>query len=164
MDLRLVVGGLIARNAVLSTLLANHDDRLEQRCSGHGTTTAPCFIVLTWSVDESPFAPSGSQLLRVEVHTSNTDPRRHQDLDTIVRLLHAVLTDDHARTSITARRLGGWADSRSSLDTVVEVGVWEIAPARSSVRGTARPRLLPWPDSSTLTATGSLAWGTVSMN
>jgi hypothetical protein len=169
MDVRLVVRSLIARNAVLSTLLANHDDRIEQGCqggSGRRTTTAPGFIVLTWSVDASPFAPAGSELLRVEVHTSRTDPGRHEDHDTVLQLLHAVLTDDHARTSITARRATAWADPRSTggLDTDVPVGVWEIAPTRSGVRGTARSRLLPWPDPSTLLAPGSLAWGTVSMN
>jgi hypothetical protein len=165
MDLRFVVGGLIARNAVLSTLLANYADRPEQECSGQGTDTAPCSIVLTWTIDESPFAPFGSELLRVEAHTSSTDPRRHQDLATVVRLLHAVLTDDHARTSITVRRLATWDHSRSSgLDTVVDVGIWEISPARSSDQGTTRPRLLPWPDSGTLSATGSLPWGTVSLN
>jgi hypothetical protein len=165
MDLHLVVGGLLARNAALSTLLMNYADRLEQGCFGHGVATAPCFIVPAWTVGRPPSAPFARELLTVEAHTSRDDPRLHQNLDTILGLLHAVLTDGHARKSVTARRLGTAADLVvSGLDTVFKVGTWEIAGAPSKDAGAAQQQLVPWPDCSPVTTTGFLAPGTVSMN
>ncbi len=166
MDLRLVVGGLIARNPVLSTLLANYADRLDEDRFGCGAATSPSFIVPTWSVDRFSHVPAGSRLLTVEAHTSSTDPRRHENLDTILRVLHVVLTDDHADASIIARRLATPADLvASDLDTVVRVGMWDIAPVPSCGPEAAQRRLLPWPDCSTSVITsGALAPGTISMN
>jgi hypothetical protein len=132
MDLRLVVGGLLTRDAVLSALLLNYADRLErgpvEPCAG---TTAR-FIVPCWAADERPSAPPRGRLLRVEAHASPADPGRHENLDAILRRLDAVLTDDQAGRSIRARRLLGSADLRSSpFGTVVRVGVWAVAPAPS---------------------------------
>jgi hypothetical protein len=164
MDVRLVVGGLLTRNAVLSKLLLNYADRLERGCSGHCTVSAPCFIVPNWS--RPPSAPFMSRLLTVQAHTSRTDPSRHDTLDEIMRVVHAVLTDDHAGSSITVRRLGTPADLvASDLGTVVRLGFWDIAPVPSSGREAGQRRLLPWPDcSKSIIATGALAPGTVSMN
>jgi hypothetical protein len=166
MDLRRVVGGIIARNAVLSTLLLHYADRLEQGRSEYGTATAAFFIVPTWSRDQSPSAQPRSQLFTVEAHTPRTDPGLHENLDTILQLVHEVLTDDHASTSITARRLNASTDLRTTdLDTAVRVGTWAIAPVPSCSLGAAQRRLLPWPDSGTsVVATGALAPRIVSMN
>jgi|tagenome__1003787_1003787.scaffolds.fasta_scaffold20783379_2 hypothetical protein len=166
MDLRLVVGGLIARNPVLSTLLANYAARLEEDRFGYGAATSPSFIVPTWSVDRFSHVPAGSRLLTVEAHTSSTDPRRHENLDTILRVVHMVLTDDHAGAAIIARRLATPADLvASDLGTVVRVGMWDIAPVPSAGAEAAQRRLLPWPDCSTsVITTGALAPRTVSMN
>jgi hypothetical protein len=166
MDLRLVVGGLLTRNGVLSTLLMNYADRLEQGRFGRDTATAPCFIVPTWSIDARPSAPLRSQWLTVEAHTSRNDPSRHHNLDTILRLLHGVLTDDHAGRLITARRLSTSAVLMTrGLDTDFRVGTWEITPVPSCDLESAQTRLLPWPDSTTSVITaGALASGTVSLN
>jgi hypothetical protein len=163
MDVRLVVGGLLTRNAVLSELLLNYADRLARGCSGHRAESAPCFIVPNWS--RLPSAPFTSRLLTVRAHTSRTDPSRHDTLDEIMRLLHGVLTDDHAGSSITARRLRTPADLvAGDLDTVVRLGCWDIAPVPSCGPGAAPRRLLPWPDCSAVLATAALAPGTVNMN
>jgi hypothetical protein len=161
MDLRLVVGGLLTRNAVLGTLLMNYADRLEQGCSGQYAATGPCFIVPTWTVVPRASTPSRSHLLRVEAHAAGTDPGRHQELDAILRLLHLVLTDDHASTSITARRLGTSACVvAGGHDSVVQVGTWDIVPTPSGGLGTARQRLLPWPScSASVITTGAPAPG-----
>jgi hypothetical protein len=165
MDLHLVVAGLLTRNAALSTLLMNHADRIEQGCFGHGVATAPCFIVPAWTVCQPLSAPLTREVLTVEAHTSRDDPRCPQNLDTILGLLHAVLTDSHARRSVTARHLATAADLVvSGVDTVFKVGAWEIAGAPSKDAGAAQQRLLPWPDCSAVTTTGFLAPRTISMN
>jgi hypothetical protein len=164
MDLRREVGGLLTRNAVLRTLLMNYADRLEQSCAGNGSATAPCFIVPTWDVDRRLSRRPRSRVLTVEAHTSRGD-RSRDDLDAILRLVHVVLTDDHAGTSITARRLDTSAGVRTSgLDTVVRMGSWEIAPAPSCDLGGTRRRLLPWPDCSAVTIAGTPAARCVSAN
>jgi hypothetical protein len=164
MDVRLVVGGLLTRNAVLSRLLLNYADRLE-RGLGHCTVPAPCFIVPTWSADQPPSAPFGSRLLTVHAHMSRSDPGCHDTLDAIMLLLHVVLTDDHAGSSITARRLSTPADvAASDLDTVSRLGCWDIAPVPSWGPEADQRRLLPWPDCGAVLATGALTPGTVNVN
>jgi len=164
MDVRLVVGGLLARNAVLSRLLLNYADRLE-RGPGHCALPAPCFIVPDWSADQARSASSGSRLLTVSAHTSRTDPERHHTLDAVLHLLHVVLTDDHAGSSITARRLHTTADLvAGDPDTVSRSGCWAIAPVPSCSPGAAQRRLLPWPDCSAVLATGARAAGAVTVN
>ncbi|MGK5111701.1 MULTISPECIES: hypothetical protein [unclassified Geodermatophilus] len=131
MDLRLAVGGLLTRNAVLSTLLLNYADRIVQASPGPGAASAPCFIVPSWSADQC--ARPGCQLLTVEAHTCRTDPRRRENLDAVLWLLQEVLTGDEAVASITARLLGTSDDLvPGDRDTVVRVGTWEIAPASSA--------------------------------
>jgi hypothetical protein len=165
MDLRREVGGLLTRNAVLRTLLMNYADRLQQSCAGNGSATAPCFIVPTWDVDRRLSRRPRSRVLTVEAHTSCSDPTRDEDLDAILRLVHVVLTDDHAGTSITARRLATSAEvTTSGRDTVVRMGFWEIVPVPSCDLGGTRPRLLPWPDCSAVTIAGALAASGVSAN
>lgn len=153
MDVRLVVGGLLTRNAVVSRLLWNYADRLERGRSGHFSAAATCFIVPDWSVDQLPSAPFESRLLTVHAHTSRIDPNPHETLDAILRLLHVVLTDDHAGSFVSARRLGTPADLVvSELDTVVRLGNWDIAPVPSRRLEAGQGRLLPWPDCSTSVA------------
>jgi hypothetical protein len=165
MDLRLVVGGLLTRNTVLNGLLLNYADGLEQECFGHGTATATCFIVPRWTSDRHACAPLGSQVLTVEAHTPRDDPSRHENLDIILSLLHAVLTDDHASASVISRRLETSPGlAVGDRDTVFRVGTWVISPARSQYAGTARPRLVPWPDATMVTRSMFLAPGTLSMN
>jgi hypothetical protein len=165
MNVRLAVGGLLTRNAVLSALLLNYADRLDQECYGHGTATAPCFIVPTWTVDQRPSAPQGSQVLTVEAHTSRNDPRRHENPDSILALLHTVLTDDQASGSITTRRLPTSPDLvPGGRGTVCKVGAWEIALAPARPPGSAQPQRLPWPDCNAVTAAGFLTPGTAVLN
>lgn len=166
MDLRLVVGGLLARNAALSTLLVNYADRLQGWCPGPGRATAPCFIVPTWSDDPVAHAGPGSLVLTVEAHTSGSDRRHAEDLDSILRLVHVVLTDEHAHACVTARRLGTPAGPMSSdLDTVLRTASWSVTPVASSDRRATQRRLVPWPDCSTsVMSARALARGTVSMN
>ncbi len=131
MDIRLAVGGLLTRDAVLGTLLQNYADRLGQLSPGRGTSTAPCFIVPSWSDDW--FARPERRLLTVEAHTSRTDPRPRENVDAVLGLLHEVLTGDEAVASITARLLGTSDDLvPGDRDTVARVGTWEIAPASSA--------------------------------
>lgn len=166
MDVRLAVGGLLARNAVVSRLLWNYADRLEWGWSGDCSVSAPCFIVPNWSVDHPPSAPFGSRLLTVHAHTSRTDPSRHETLDAILQLLHVVLTDDHAGSSVSARRLRTPADLvAGEFDTVVRLGIWDIAPVPPRRLEAGQRRLLPWPDCRTsVVATGAPAPGPISMN
>jgi hypothetical protein len=165
MDLRLLVGGLLTRNTVLSTLLMNYAERLKRGRAGHGTTTASCFIRPTWRIEEDRSAEIARHLLIVEAHAARTDPRHEENLDTILRLLDVVLTDEHASAAITARRLetaaGGGLGGRS---TAVRVGMWEIAPVPSHAARATQPRLLPWPDCSTALTAGDLAPGITSLN
>lgn len=162
MDVRLVVGGLLTRNAVLSKLLLNYVDRLE---FGNSTATPPRFIVPDWTAEQPPSAPFGHRVLTVQAHTSRADPRHGDTLDAIMELVHVVLTDDHARTAITARRLSAPTDHvTGDVGTVAKLGSWDVAPVPSRSPAVRR-RLLPWPDCSTSTlTTGAPEPGTVSMN
>jgi hypothetical protein len=166
MDVRFVVGGLLCRNAELSQLLSNYACRLDRGCSGRCTASPPCFIVPNWTADQPPVSPSGSRLLTVQAHTPRSDPGRHETLDAIMRLVHAVLTDDHARSSITAQRLSPPVDLvASNLGTVGKLGIWTIAPVPSSDSDAAHRRLLPWPDcNASVVASGALAAGAFGMN
>jgi hypothetical protein len=164
MNVRLEVGGLLTRNAVLSTLLLSYAERLEQECSGCATATAPCFIVPMWTLDQRRSVPEASGLLTVEAHTSRNDPRSHENPDSILALLHSVLTDDQASGSITARRLPTSPDLvPGRRGTVCKVGTWEIALAPARAPRSARPRRLPWPDCDAVT-TGFTTRGTAVLN
>jgi len=129
MNLRLVVGGLLARDAVLGTLLLNYADRLQRGVRGSGTTP-PCFIVPAWVGDFRSIISPESEVLKVEVHTFRGDPRRGHDLDVILRLLDRVLTRPAAGEQITARRVETSPETRDSgAGTVFKIGAWEIACA-----------------------------------
>lgn len=166
MDVRLVVGGLLARNAVARRLLWNYADRLERGWSWDCSVSAACFIVPNWSVDPPPSAPFSARLFTVQAHTSCIDPSPHETLDAILRLLHVVLTDDHAGSSVTARRLDAPADLvDGELDTVARLGIWDIAPVPARRPEAGQRRLLPWPDCSPSVVTGAPTPGTTtSMN
>jgi hypothetical protein len=165
MHLHLAVGGLLARNAAVTTLLMNYADRLERGPGREGVATAPCFIIPTWSIDEPPRTPFRRHLLTVQAHTARTDPCPDAQLDSILQLLHVVLTDDHASSWIIARRLGAPAGpAHSRFGTAVRTGTWEIAPAPSSAPGADRRRLRPWPDCRTALTTGAVACGTTALN
>jgi hypothetical protein len=102
----------------------------------HGTETAPCFIVPTWRVERRRSPRTAGQVLVVEAHTARTDPRCQENLDAILRHLHEVLTDESARTSISARRLDASAEPLAGLQgTAVAVACWDVAPAPACVRG-----------------------------
>jgi hypothetical protein len=164
-DLRRVVGGLIARDAVLNALLLNHADCLQQGALRHGLATAPCFIVPSWSGDHLQPAMSRSRMFRVEAHTSRTDPRLRENLDAILRRVHAVLTDERSRSCIAARCLNTapepWA---TGFGTVVKVGVWDIVLVPPGP-GTTRQRRAPWPDLGTsVVAAHAPAAGTINAN
>lgn len=166
MDVRLVVSGLLSRNAVLSALLMNYVERLEQERFGRCASTRACFIVPTWwNSDAEPPAPVAADLLTVAVHAPRTDPDHGDNLDRVLGLLHMVLTDDHAGASITARRLYT-SDDRAFSDrgTAVRMGIWEIAPVLSRPARSTHARLLPWPACSAPLDAGGLAPGTVSLN
>jgi hypothetical protein len=166
MDVRLAVGGLLTRNAVLSTLLVNYADRLEEGWPGRGASTASCFIVPAWwSVGQRPTATTAPHLLSVTAHASLSDPDHAVNLDSILRLLQGVLTDDHARASITARRLVTSDDQASGdPDTATRVGIWEITPVLSRAAGGTQGRLLPWPDCRAVLDARGLAPATAGLN
>lgn len=142
-DLRRVVGGLMARDAVLSRLLLNYADRLLRERPGHEAGPGPCFIVPTWDVDRRSSVPPAGQLFTVEAHTWREDPSPHENLDIILQLVHTVLTGDHARGSITAH-FDGTAGNLvvSRLGTVYKVGSWQISPETSSDPTPTQPRLV----------------------
>ena len=68
MDLHLLVNGLIAGNPLLRRLLLNYADHRFPHGDFAEATTAPGFIVPTWTADPRPSAPPRSELLMVEVH------------------------------------------------------------------------------------------------
>jgi hypothetical protein len=142
MDLRRVVGGLLTRDAVLSTLLLNYADRLER---GPSAATDPRFIVPSWD-DGVPGAPHETRVLTVAAHTCREDPRPHDHLDAVLGLLDRVLTGEEARRSITARPATTSADLQVGVDTVAKVATWEITLAPSQIPAPPEPRLLAVPD------------------
>jgi hypothetical protein len=164
MNLHLVVNGLIARDSLLRRLLLNYADRFPRGIFG-GPTTAPGFIVPTWTANPRPSAPPGSELLVVEAHVFRGDPCCYLNLEATLQLLHAVLVDADASRPITIRCLGTSADvMESGLDTLFKVATWEIAPPPAQYPTVAQPRLLPWPCPSELTSGGSPASGIDAIN
>jgi hypothetical protein len=164
MDLRVVVNGLIARDSLLRGLLLDHADRFP--CgSREQATTAPGFIVPTWTADPRPSAPRGSELLMVEAHVFCVDPSRYLNLEATLQLLHAVLVDADGSAPITTRCLGTSADVMASgRDTLFKVATWEIAPRSSQDPTVAQPPLLPWLCRSELTIAGFTAPGIDALN
>lgn len=143
LDLRRVVGGLMASDAVLNRLLLNYADRLLRERPGHAAGPGPCFIVPTWDVDRRSSVSPAGQLFTVEAHTWRADPSPHENLDIILQLLHTVLTGDHARGSISAH-FDGTAGNLvvSRLGTVYKVGSWRISLATSPDQTPTQPRLV----------------------
>ncbi len=159
MDLRIVALNLIARDATLLTLLANHARRLEAGGAAEDRP-ASCFVSLTWTVDERSSAPAGSELLTLQVHATRDDSGSLAQLDQVLQRLRAALTTVGPNPCITARCLttsGAVPDSR--FGTVVRSSTWRIAPVSSEPETVAPIRTVPWrvwgePDGSGLRALG----------
>jgi hypothetical protein len=165
-DLRMVAFNLIARDATLLTLLANHARRLEADGAAEDRP-ASCSVSLTWTVDERRSDPAGSELLTLQVHAALDDSCSLAQLDQVLQRLRAALTTVGPNPCITARCLatsGAVPDSRSG--TVVRTSTWRIAPVSTEPRAAAATRLAPWsvgsePDGSGLRVPGL---GVLSLN
>jgi hypothetical protein len=144
MHLRRVVGGLLTRDPVLSTLLLNYADRLARGRLGPGAD--PRFVVPSWT-DPVPEKPDETRVLTIAAHTCRDDPSPHDHLDAVLGLLHGVLTGEEARRSITTRYRGTSADLQAGVDTVAKVATWEITltPSQAPVEGGPRTRAVPGP-------------------
>ena len=166
MDLRMVAFNLIARDATLLTLLANHARRLEADGAAEDRP-ASCFVSLTWTVDERSSAPAGSELLTLQVHAPRNDAGSLAELDRVLERLHAALATVGPNPCITARCLttsGAVPDSR--FGTVVRTSTWQIAPVSTEPGAGAPTRFVPWsvgsePDGSGLRVPGI---GVLSLN
>ncbi len=144
MDLRFVAFNLIARDVTLRTLLANYARRLEAEGVPEHEGES-CFVSLGWTVDERTSAPSGSELLTVQVHVSRRGSCSPAQLDGVLQRLRAALTAVGPNPCITARCLttsGARADSR--FGTLVKTSTWAIAPVPTEPKRAAPIGLVPW--------------------
>ena len=165
MDVRLAVGGLISRDAVLRSLVLNYAERLEQPRPGSATTeTTTAFIVPSWTDDDGRHAVG--DILEVQAHIAGGGPAVHPYIDVILRLVHEVLTVDAASVSIRAQRLTRSGEILAGgHDTVYKTATWQITAAPR--HGPEVPRRSPsWPPRRDLGSAGFVApgVGTLSMN
>ena len=137
MNLRLVVGGLMVRDAVLGTLLVNYANLLQMGPDRAAGAPAPWYIVPSWADDERLTAEAGGQLLTVEIHAPRDAPSPEGSLDAVLQLLQSVLSSREATTAITARFLGLANAGPSGEETVRTAGTWVIAP--TPIDGPRRP-------------------------
>ena len=166
MDLRMVAFNLIARDATLLTLLANHARRLEADGAAEDRP-ASCFVSLTWTVDERSSAPAGSELLTLRVHAALDDSCPLAQLDQVLQRLRTALTTVGPNPCITARCLttsGAVPDRR--FGTVVRTSTWRIAPVPPRPATAAPTVPVPWPVWSELDGSGlrALGVGALSLN
>ena len=128
MNLRLVVGGLMFRDAVLGTLLVNYANLLEAGPSRAARAAALWYIVPSWADDERLTAEAGGQLLTVEIHAPRDVPSPESGLDAVLQRLRAVLSGRETPTTITARFLGLADAGPGGDETVRKAGTWLVAP------------------------------------
>jgi hypothetical protein len=127
MHLRLVVGGLLVRHPVLSSLLLNYADRLDRGCAGPDTATT-CFIVPSWTADDCSDGPGRSELLTVQVHTARGIPGRRECAEEVWHLVQSALTDGPAADQVRIRCLATSQELVDvSLDTAFSARTWRVA-------------------------------------
>ncbi|TFV53936.1 hypothetical protein E4P41_20460 [Geodermatophilus sp. DF01-2] len=136
-DLRLVVGGLLTRDAVLGTLLLNYAAGLGCVCPEEGDTAVRSFIVPDWVVDSRASAPASSRLFTVEAHVRRDVPLPRRRLDTVLDRVDAVLTGAAGDESFSTRRLGGTDVLGIGVGTVSKTATWELTPAAAGIPGAA---------------------------
>ena len=125
-DLRLAVGGLLTRDPLLATLLLNH-----AACLQWEQSPAPSSIIPSWSADDRPDAPAGSELFTVEVHVSRDALHPHRSLEAVLDTVHAVLTGGR----VGAERLADTAVPDIGGGTVSRAATWAVVPGAAGALG-----------------------------
>ena len=104
MDLRFALFERIARDSVLSRLLVNYADRLDDRGVLPGPARDTCYLTMEWTTGDRTSTCSEGESLIVRAHVPRHRSEERSYLDVVLQRLDAAVAVDDADGSITVRR------------------------------------------------------------
>ena len=128
MDLRFALFERIARDSVLSRLLVNYADRLDDRALLPGPAGDTCYLTMQWTTDDRTSTCSEGESLTVRAHMPRHRSEERSYLDVVLRRLDAALAVDDADGSITVRRRVTSPDVvQTGADTIFKTRIYDVA-------------------------------------
>jgi hypothetical protein len=136
MDLRFALFERIARDSLLSRLLVNYADRLDDSAILLGPTDDTCYLTMEWTTGDRTNMSSEGESLTVRAHIPRHRCEERSYLDVVLQRLDAAVAVDDADGSITARRRVTSPDVvQTGADTIFRTRIYDTAavPGRRSL-------------------------------
>ena len=128
MDLRFALFERIARDSVLSRLLVNYADRLDDSAFPLGPTDDTCYLTMEWTTGDRTNTSSEGESLTVRAHIPRHRSEERSYLDVVLQRLDAAVAVDDADGSITVRRRVTSPDVvQTGADTIFRTRIYDVA-------------------------------------
>jgi hypothetical protein len=128
MDLRFALFERIARDSVLSRLLVNYADRLDDRGVLPGPARDTCYLTMEWTTGDRTSTCSEGESLIVRAHVPRHRSEERSYLDVVLQRLDAAVAVDDADGSITVRRRVTSPDVvQTGADTIFRTRIYDVA-------------------------------------
>jgi hypothetical protein len=128
MDLRFALFERIARDSLLSRLLVNYADRLDDSAFPLGPTDDTCYLTMEWTTGDRTNTTSEGESLTVRAHLPRHRSEERSYLDVVLQRLDAAVAVDDADGSITARRRVTSPDVvQAGADTISRTRIYDVA-------------------------------------
>ena len=128
MDLRFALFERIARDSVLSRLLVNYADRLDDSAFPLGPTADTCYLTMEWTTGDRTNTSSEGESLTVRAHIPRRRSEERPYLDVVLQRLDAAVAVDDADGSITVRRRVTSPDVvQTGADTIFRTRIYDVA-------------------------------------
>ncbi len=128
MDLRFALFERIARDSVLSRLLVNYADRLDDSAFPLGPTAVTCYLTMEWTTGGRTNTSSEGESLTVRAHIPRRRSEERSCLDVVLQRLDAAVAVDDADGSITVRRRVTSPDVvQNGADTIFRTRIYDVA-------------------------------------
>jgi hypothetical protein len=128
MDLRFALFERIARDSVLSRLLVNYADRLDDSAFPLGPTDDTCYLTMEWTTGDRTNTSSEGESLTVRAHIPRHRSEERPYLDVVLQRLDAAVAVDDADESITVRRRVTSPDVvQTGADTIFRTRIYDVA-------------------------------------
>ncbi len=128
MDLRFALFERIARDSVLSRLLVNYANRLDDSALTLGPTDDTCYLTMEWTTGDRTNTTSEGESLTVRAHLPRHRSEEPSCLDVVLQRLDAAVAVDDADGSITVRRRVTSPDVvQTGADTIFRTRIYDVA-------------------------------------
>ena len=128
MDLRFALFERIARDSLLSRLLVNYADRLDDSAFPLGPTADTCYLTMEWTTGDRTNTSSEGESLTVRAHMPRHRSEERSYLDVVLQRLDAAVAVDDADGSITVRRRLTSPDvGQTGADTIFRTRIYDVA-------------------------------------